>query len=200
MRGWSGHNNKLQPMLATLSYLGRQITQLLYNRMPTSPDNSNGTATNIDHSCAANHQLPFIVPFKGRADPSSGAPDGIQNDSRCNCIAMISVPPYAHHPNMHCGGQPADNVFSQSVQVHPSEMPLLTICVLYSCVLCSRLLCIWRPISWRMRVCPGSKYFKTSFFTNWQPLLIGRTSTILTTWTSLAIGAFEAKYWNLSRQ
>ena len=50
MRGWSGHNNKLQPMLATLSYLGRQITQLLYNRMPTSPDNSNGTATNIDHS------------------------------------------------------------------------------------------------------------------------------------------------------
>ena len=148
MRGWSGHNNKLQPMLATLSYLGRQITQLLYNRMPTSQDNSN-----VDHSCAANHQLPFIVPFKGRADPSSGAPDGIQNDSRCNCIATISVPPYAHHPNMHCGGQPADNVFSQSVQVHPSEMPLLTISILYSCVLCRRLLCIWRPIGWMTRVC-----------------------------------------------
>ena len=149
-------------MLATLSYLGRQITQLLYNRMPTSQDNSN-----VDHSCAANHQLPFIVPFKGRADPSSGAPDGIQNDSRCNCIATISVPPYAHHPNMHCGGQPADNVFfpirpSSSIRdATPDNLRTLQLCALKQATLHLKAHQLEDA-----GVCPGSKYFKASFFTN----------------------------------
>ena len=41
---------------------------------------------------ADHHRLCFIVPFKGWSDHSSGTPDGIQDDSRCNCItATISV-------------------------------------------------------------------------------------------------------------
>ena len=41
---------------------------------------------------ADHHRLCFIVPFKGWSDHSSGNPDCIQDDSRCNCItATISV-------------------------------------------------------------------------------------------------------------
>ena len=61
-----------------------------------------------------------LFPLRGElANHSSGAPDGIQDDSRCNCIAQRSLSPaYAHQrPKYAPGSKSADEVFSRSVQV-----------------------------------------------------------------------------------